>query len=152
MTPATVHAAIAGGATRFGKLSAATVARAAGRVLMPSFLLGELDGDDELMQIGAAEIDSAAHRALALAAARQSLVLLQNPSNVLPLANTTSTTNTSSGALAAASGGILFVGPHATTTQGFLSDYHGLSSLVEGQSPLAVSLAWFKIVASCLCC
>ena len=98
--------------TRFGTLEEQHIRRAAARVLRTQFLLGELDGPSQVPQqkIDTAVVDSAEHRALALRAARESIVLLEHDGNTLPLA---------------ASARVAFIGPHVNTTQGFLSDYHG---------------------------
>ena len=77
-------------------------------------------------QLGAESVDSAAHRALALTAARESIVLLKNARGLLPLR---------------AGARIAFLGPHANSTQALLSNYHGDNVLVNSHSPLAVALA-----------
>ena len=74
---------------------------------------------------GAESVDSAEHRALALRAAQESLVLLKND-GVLPLAPGLK---------------LAFIGPHANATQDFLSNYHGSNTLVDAHSPLAVARA-----------
>jgi beta-glucosidase-like glycosyl hydrolase len=85
--------------TTFGTLTAEDVERSARRVLRTSFLLGELDGPSTVSQQtwGLELVDSAAHRALALRAARSSIVLLEN-SGALPLEPTAT--------------GVAFIGPH----------------------------------------
>ncbi|MGH9344503.1 MAG: glycoside hydrolase family 3 C-terminal domain-containing protein, partial [Terriglobia bacterium] len=61
------------------------------RLLTVRYLLGLFDPPKNVLytQIPFAVVDSPAHRALALEAARQSLVLLKNDSQFLPLAKTT---------------------------------------------------------------
>ena len=118
-----------GAATRFGTLREEDVRRSARRVLRTSFLLGELDGPERVPQQrwGAERVDSPAHRALALRAARASIVLLANVRHALPLSR--------------AASGVAFVGPQANVTQGFLSDYHGLRMDMDTQSPLHLARA-----------
>jgi beta-xylosidase len=69
-----------------GKISEKLVDKAAGRILRVKFLLGLFDGrqfaDPKLAK---ETCDSQAHRKLALEAARQSLVLLKNEKDLLPL-------------------------------------------------------------------
>ena len=112
--------------TRFGTLEEQHIRRAAARVLRTQFLLGELDGPSQVPQqkIDTAVVDSAEHRALALRAARESIVLLEHDGNTLPLA---------------ASARVAFIGPHVNTTQGFLSDYHGFRDVDDGPLQLARS-------------
>jgi beta-glucosidase len=55
------------------------------RVLRARFLLGEFDSDVPYKSIGADVIESQAHAALALEAARAAIVLLKNEGSMLPL-------------------------------------------------------------------
>jgi beta-glucosidase len=70
-----------------GKLDPARLDDAVTRVMRTRFRLGEFDAPERLPWhgLGAADIDSAAHHALALKAAQQALVLLQNRGGLLPL-------------------------------------------------------------------
>jgi beta-D-xylosidase 4 len=69
-------------------------------------------------------VDSLEHRQLALLAAQESIVLLSNPQSLLPLKDTLK---------------FAFIGPHANSTQAFLSNYHGDNHLVNCHSPLQVA-------------
>ena len=73
-------------------------------------------------------VDSPEHRQLALLAAQESIVLLSNKMSLLPLSIQANTK-------------IAFIGPHANSTQSFLSNYHGTNQLVNSHSPLQVALA-----------
>ena len=68
-------------------VSEADIARAVTRALTVRFLLGEFDttGAVPYNSIGFGVVDSPRHRALALEAARQSIVLLKNENGFLPL-------------------------------------------------------------------
>src|SRR5690606_37572583 len=74
-------------AIREGKLTEARLNDALTRVLRTRFRLGEFDAFESgpYSKIPPSVINSSAHRAVALAAARQSIVLLQNRGNLLPL-------------------------------------------------------------------
>ena len=76
------------------------------------------------MKIGPEVVDSNASRAIALQAARESLVLLKNDGNILPLTSTMR---------------VAFIGPHANSTEALLSNYHGENHLVRTNSPLAAA-------------
>jgi beta-glucosidase len=80
------------------------------RLFAARFRLGELGGDDPYASIGTNEIDSAAHRKLALQAAQESLVLLKNAHGTLPLR-----------------GGLRLavIGPDADTLETLEANYHG---------------------------
>ncbi len=72
-----------------GLLDPADVEKAVRRQLELRFRLGEFDPDlDPYAGIGWDVVDSPAHRALALRAATESIVLLRNDSGLLPLAGT----------------------------------------------------------------
>ena len=77
-------------AVRDGKLSEARLDDALARVLRVRFRLGEFDPFDSVpySKIPTSVIDSAEHRALALKVAQESIVLLQNRGNLLPLDKT----------------------------------------------------------------
>ena len=68
-----------------GLLDEATVDRSLERVLCERIRLGELDGKDPWSKLDTAIIESDSHRALSLKMAHESLVLLQNKDEVLPL-------------------------------------------------------------------
>jgi beta-glucosidase len=75
------------GAVAKGLLTERSVDQALRRVLKVRFRLGEFDPPEMVpyTRLGKEEIDSAAHRQLALRAARESIVLLRNRDNFLPL-------------------------------------------------------------------
>jgi beta-glucosidase len=68
-------------------ISEANISRAVTRLLAARVLLGEFDPPENVpySKIGFDVVDSTKHRALALDAARQSIVLLKNANNFLPL-------------------------------------------------------------------
>ena len=70
-----------------GDIAEALLDRALVRLFTARYRLGELDPQqpDPYAALGAADIDSPAHRALALQAAVQSMVLLKNDGDTLPL-------------------------------------------------------------------
>jgi len=74
-------------AVREGKLTEARLDDALSRVLRVRFRLGEFDPFDSVpySKISPSVINSPAHRAIALQAAQQSIVLLQNRGGLLPL-------------------------------------------------------------------
>uniref|UniRef100_K3X5N1 Fibronectin type III-like domain-containing protein n=1 Tax=Globisporangium ultimum (strain ATCC 200006 / CBS 805.95 / DAOM BR144) TaxID=431595 RepID=K3X5N1_GLOUD len=65
-------------------------------------------------------IDTAAHRQLALEAARQSIVLLKNEKNVLPLNATTFAANRDAA--------LALIGPHFNASEVLLGNYQGIPS------------------------
>ncbi|MFE2067272.1 glycoside hydrolase family 3 N-terminal domain-containing protein [Streptomyces sp. NPDC059467] len=73
-------------AVREGTVPEALIDRAARRVLLQKCELGLLDEDWEPAQEGLVDLDSTANRALARRLAEESVVLLDNPDGVLPLA------------------------------------------------------------------
>lgn len=75
------------GALDEGLLTAGDIDRALRRVLAVRLRLGELDPPERVpfSRLGPEVIDSPAHRELALAAARESIVLLSNGDGLLPL-------------------------------------------------------------------
>ena len=77
-------------AVRDGKLTAARLDDALTRVLRVRFRLGEFDAFAAVpySKISPTVVDSAAHRAVALQAAQESIVLLQNRGQLLPLDKT----------------------------------------------------------------
>lgn len=81
------------------------------RLFTARYRLGELGGgDDPYAHIGASEIDSPAHRALALRAAQESLVLLKNAHDMLPLRPGLR---------------LAVIGPDADTLETLEANYHG---------------------------
>jgi hypothetical protein len=101
------------------------------RILRTHVKLGLLDPQGPSRPyslLGAADVDTPAHRQLALDAARESLVLLKNQNNTLPIQNERSLK-------------FAFIGPHANATDALLSNYHGENHLVYKHSPLAAALA-----------
>jgi beta-glucosidase len=76
-----------GKAVQQGLLTEEDLNRAVKRLLLARFRLGMFDPDDQVVysQIPYSNVDSPAHRELALEVARQSLVLLKNQDNLLPL-------------------------------------------------------------------
>ena len=80
------------------------------RLFTARYRLGELGGGDTYARIGADDIDSKAHRKLALQAAQESLVLLKNAHDTLPL---------HSGLRLAV------IGPDADTLETLEANYHG---------------------------
>jgi len=119
----------AGRALQQGLLSEADLNRAIQRVLKASFRLGEFEGNKSVPAklLGSQHVDSPEHRALALRAAEESLVLLRNQGGLLPL-------DTHSRNLA-------FIGPHANATHDLLSGYEGQNLLVNSHSPLQAASA-----------
>ena len=104
------------------------VDRAARRLFKRSIMLGKLDFNPssyytDINAYGPAQIDSPEHRALALSAAEQGIVLLKNDGNMLPLSQTGNGKT------------IALIGPHAGATQDLLSNYHGTNLLVNSNSP-----------------
>ena len=75
------------GAVRSGLISEAVVDQALRRVLRVAFRLGVFEPPDMIpfTKIGADVIDSGTHRQLALKTAQESVVLLRNANNTLPL-------------------------------------------------------------------
>jgi len=108
-------------AIREGKLTEERLNDALARVLRVRFRLGEFDPQERLpwSKIPLSVIDSPEHRALSLKAALQSIVLLQNKGNLLPLE-------------AAKLKRVAIIGPHADRVT--LNNYSGLCQ--NGVSPL----------------
>ena len=96
-------------------VSESTIDTALGRIFTKMFELGVMDEPQREQywhSLGPKDIDTPEHRQVALNAARQSIVLLKNENNILPL-DLTSNLN------------IALIGPHANATQVMLSSYHG---------------------------
>ncbi|HUS15237.1 MAG TPA: glycoside hydrolase family 3 N-terminal domain-containing protein [Chloroflexia bacterium] len=107
-----------------GLAQEADVDRALGRVLGTRFKLGLFDPPEQVPYAGIPldVVGSAAHRALAYQAARESVVLLKNRNNILPLSS--------------ALRSMRVVGPTAADVGVLLGSYHGvnapLTTLLEG--------------------
>jgi beta-glucosidase len=106
-----------------GLISEAEIDHALERLFIARFRLGMFDPPDRVpfAKIPYSENDSPAHRALALQAARESIVLLKNSKNLLPLA--------------ANFRRIAVVGPAADDPDTMLANYHGTPSSIV--TPLA---------------
>jgi beta-glucosidase len=111
-------------AVQQGLLSENDINRSLRRLFTARFRLGMFDpaGAVPYSGIGAGENDSDAHRQLALAAARESLVLLKNQDNFLPLKHAYSS--------------IAVIGPDADNLDALVANYNGTPShpvtIVEG--------------------
>ena len=101
-----------------------TLRKSARRALRLRFELGLFDAPESspFADWGEEEIDSAAHRALALESASKALVLLRNDDSLLPL---------SPGNLRS----VAVIGPNANRTEALLSDYNGCPGLEMWPSP-----------------
>jgi beta-glucosidase len=99
-----------------GAITEAEITRSAERVLLARFRLGLFDPQERVSysKIPNSENDSAAHRELARAAERESIVLLKNEGGLLPLKSTVTK--------------IAVVGPSANDPIGLLGNYNGISS------------------------
>ncbi|KAH8045039.1 symporter [Aureococcus anophagefferens] len=84
-------------------------------------LLDDWDADAPVPRPDVDAVDSPAHRALALRAAREGLVLLQNPNQILPLDGR---------------GTLAVIGPNANASMNLLSGYHGTPPPDLLRSPL----------------
>ena len=97
-------------------LSSDDIDRAVKRLFEARFRLGMFDPPDRLpwSKLSIADIDTPAHRQLALDAARKSLVLLKNDRNTLPLKSSVKT--------------IAVIGPNADSLEVLLGNYNGTPS------------------------
>ncbi|HEX7732486.1 MAG TPA: glycoside hydrolase family 3 N-terminal domain-containing protein, partial [Rhodanobacter sp.] len=93
-----------------GGLPEAALDTALVRLFAARYHLGELGGDDTYAKLGADDIDSDAHRKLALQAAQESLVLLKNARGTLPLRSGLR---------------LAVIGPDADTLETLEANYHG---------------------------
>jgi beta-glucosidase len=100
-------------AARDGLVQTTVIDRALRRVLTMRIRLGLLDPPEDVpfSNFGASTIHSQQHRALALRAARESMVLLKNDGNFLPLHGTPS---------------IAVIGPNADLTQAIEGNYNAV--------------------------
>jgi beta-glucosidase len=100
-------------AIKDGLLTEADVNRAVKRLFKARFELGLFDtfGSSEFDRIPLATVNSPEHRALALRAARESMVLLKNDKGILPLSPSVKT--------------IAVVGPNASLIQALEGNYNG---------------------------
>ena len=116
-------------AVRMGILPEVALRVAARRFLTTQIALGAFERTP-WDQVPASTVDSAAHRALALDAAQQSLVLLKNTPHqnqkVLPVS---------------ASARLALIGPHVGSTDALLGNYHGVNLLIQKASIAAVASA-----------
>jgi beta-glucosidase len=99
-----------------GLIDEATIDRSVERLFTARFRLGMFDPPEQVpyAQIPYQVVDSAEHRALALQAARESIVLLKNEGDLLPLAKDV--------------GSIAVIGPNADDLQVLLGNYNGTPS------------------------
>jgi beta-glucosidase len=127
-------------------LTSTAVDLAAGRVANALIRVGALDAEgmsSPFTKIPTTVVDNAAARALAMEAAQQSIVLLENR----PAALRTSGPGSGAGkpllplSVGANINKLAFIGPHADATQAMLSNYHGDNDLVNLHSPLAAAKA-----------
>lgn len=98
-----------------GLISKAAIDRAVERLFTARFRLGMFDptADVPYNRIPMSEVDSPAHRALALAAANESMVLLKNAGDLLPLKD---------------EGVIAVIGPNAADLNSIEGNYHAIPS------------------------
>ena len=106
-------------AVRKGLVRESFVDRAAARVLRMKFLLGLFDQPYVNENIPAGVFDTAGHRQLALRSASESIVLLKNSGNILPLPAKTRR--------------IAVIGPNANSPKKMLGDYHYPLHIRKGQ-------------------
>lgn len=101
-------------AVKKGLVDETTVDIAAKRLFIARFRLGMFDPEEMVSyaSIPYSVVDSPAHRALALEAARKSIVLLQNLNNVLPLSRSIKS--------------LAVIGPNADDVEVLLGNYNGL--------------------------
>eukprot|EP00850_Spirogloea_muscicola_P007060 SM000035S13040 [mRNA] locus=s35:66691:73261:+ [translate_table: standard] len=125
-----------------GKAVAASAAEqvdeALARGLTVQMRLGMFDGNPQLGTWGAvpaAVLGSPAHRELALTAARQSVVLLLNRQNVLPIAKIQKS--------------IAVIGPHADATAAMLGNYEGVACQIVTPAQGLGRSSPIKLVKGC---
>jgi beta-glucosidase len=105
-------------AYRNGMVTEEQINTALERLLRTRFKLGMFDEpqDDPYAALDGAAVNCEKHRALALEAAKRSIVLLKNDNNLLPLKDDGSIKR------------ILVMGPAAANIHALIANYHGLSS------------------------
>jgi beta-glucosidase len=96
-----------------GFVTEAQIDTSVDRLFLARMKLGMFDPPDSVpwSKMGLDDVDTPAHRALALRAARESMVLLKNQGNLLPLSRTLGT--------------IAVIGPNADHTDVLLGNYNG---------------------------
>jgi hypothetical protein len=111
-----------------GTVLPSEVTLAARHLLKPTIELGLLDGSDApFQQLGPDDIDTPAHRQLALEAGTEAMTLLKNAkpagasAPLLPLSSK--------------SGTVAVIGPASNFTQELLANYHGWNTVVNTHSP-----------------
>jgi beta-glucosidase len=104
------------GAVAAGQIKEAEIDQSLQRLFVARFKLGMFDPPDRVpfSKIPYAEVDSAAHRQIALEAARKSIVLLKNQNQTLPLK--------------ASVRKIAVIGPSADDPESLMGNYNGFSS------------------------
>ncbi len=102
-----------------GQVSPGVIDRAVRRVFAARARLGMLGAEDRYASIGADQIDTPADRALALKAARESIVLLKNEGDLLPLKPGVR---------------LAVIGPNADALESLEANYHGTA--VDPVTPL----------------
>lgn len=130
-------------AVRDGLITEAEIETALRRLLTTKFKLGLFDPPDKAAAAPSLDIvDSASHRALARLAAAQSIVLLKNEGNALPLR--------------ADPASLLMVGPTAANLPAMLGNYAGVSAqivtFVEGVAERLDENTTFEYRAGCPLC
>lgn len=130
-----------GEAVEQGLIDEATIERALARAFTARFRLGMFDPPEQVAyaQIPYSVNDSAEHRALALQAARESLVLLKNDTGTLPLSKSVQR--------------IAVIGPNADDPEVLLGNYNGTpsSSVNPLQGLKALAPADIEIVSTLGC-
>lgn len=128
-------------AVRQGLISEEEIDRAVTRVFAARFRLGMFDPPEEVpyAQIPYSVVDSVEHRALALQAARESIVLLKNEGGLLPLAKEP--------------GRVAVVGPNADALSALLGNYNGTPlepvTPLEGIRRKLGPSAWIRHARGC---
>lgn len=102
------------GAIQAGKLNEADVNRALANLLTVQMRLGMFDGPRQpYLNLGPKDVCTPAHQHLALEAARQGIVLLQNRNRALPLSTSRHHT-------------VAVIGPNADATDTMIGNYAGI--------------------------
>lgn len=119
-------------AVKTGLLDESKIDEALYRLFRTRAKLGMFDAkkDDPYRSLGAADIDTPAHRTLAKKAAAESIVLLKNSNNLLPLSSKPKH--------------VLVLGPTAANIQVLLGNYYGLNphlvTILEGMTQKAAEM------------